>query len=383
MMISAEQNKLSVKDTPFFGYPRGFSLAEILVTLTIFGILMTGIFQAYIAQMQNSAREFGIAESDIDRQIGHGIISRDIFMAGFGLADDYNGLYSPWALQSTNGTNAPDTLTLMGTALGMNSQQAQHWSYVTDVDSTSPSHFTPRGWADSDGNPDSRETLQDDDMVILLEPASKRLLTNGGNEWLFKYVDDDGLFSTDADNVLTASTGGDLTPVPNNAVIYGLYKSGSEPSPLSNAVPFYSVRYYLSTDDGDGCASGAKKLFRAESKTNGVTSDINEVISCVADFEVAIGLDTNTDREIDLWRNGGVTTADGYDQARLNRSLRQVRVYLLTQIGPRDKFYTYPSSTIYVGDSTLGMGRSITLTDEQRKYRWRVIRIVAVPRNIR
>jgi hypothetical protein len=98
---------------------------------------------------------------------------------------------------------------------------------------------------------------------------------------------------------------------------------------------------------------------------------------------VALGLDTDNDRDIDLWHNGGVTAGEGYDPPRLNRSLRQVRAYVLAQIGDPDRFYTYPTSSIYVGDESLGIGRSYDLSDEQRRYRWRVIRFAAVPRNIR
>ncbi len=372
------------KNLPAPGFPRGFSIIELVVTLTIFGILMTGIFQAYIAQMTNTAREYGIAESEIDRQVGFGILSRDINMAGYGLSADYSTVtptFTPWSLQSTNGTGGPDDLTLMGTALGMNSQQAQHWSYVAGINAMDTSLFTSREWADSEGNSDPRENLQNLDMVILLEPASKRLLTNAGGEWLFTFDDADDDPITEDDKFLTAHPSGTLLPqAPNNAIIYALYKSGSAPTAPA---PFYSVRYYLTTADGEGCAPGAKKLLRAEFKTTGTPNNGDEVISCVADFQVAIGLDTNTDRQIDLWKNGGVGAVDNFDPARLNRSLRQVQVFVLTQVGEKDRFYNYPSSTIYVGDEDLGVGRSFTLTNEQRKYRWRVIRISAVPRNIR
>ena len=377
MMPCAKNEELPAAKAEFSSSSRGFSLVELMVTMTIFGILMTGIFQAYIAQMKNTAREYGIAESDIDRSVGQGIINRDIFMAGYGLADDYTGAihpvtgiasYAPWALQSTNSDTAADDLTLMGTALGMDSQQAQHWSYVTGF---TGSNVTLRSWADS------REDIQNGDNVILIDSATKRLLTGtGSTNWLFQFNTNNAAVLTD--DVLVGWNNPSM-----GTVAYGLHGSGV----AAAEQPYYAVRYYLSAANGDGCAPGVKNLQRAESRTtatpDGSNADSNAVIPCVADFQVVIGLDTNNDRDIDLWRDGGVTAADGYDPARLNRSLRQVRVYALAQIGERDNFYTYPSATVYVGDQSLDKGRLFTLSDAQRKYRWRVIRFFAVPRNIR
>lgn len=368
MMPCAKKEELPAQAASSPATSRGFSLVELLVTMTIFGILMAGIFEAYIAQMKNTSREYGIAESDIDRSIGLGIISRDIFMAGYGLADDYNGVYTPWALQSTNSDTAPDNLTLMGTALGMNSQQAQHWSYVTGFTGT---NVTLRSWSDS------REDIQNDDMVILLDSATKRLLTGTGSpNWLFEFDTHD-----DGDPANDELVGWDDPSA--GTVAYALIDHDNLPASPATPQPYYAVRYYITDELGDGCVTGARHLLRAESITTETPASGKAVIPCVADFQVILGLDTNNDRTIDLWKNGGVTAADGYDPARLNRSLRQVRVYALTQIGERDNFYTYPETTIYVGDQTLGKGRSFTLSDEQRHYRWRVIRLSAVPRNIR
>lgn len=363
MMPSAKMEELSPRGVS--SQSRGFSLVELLVTMTIFSILMTGIFQAYNAQIQHTSREYNIAESDIDRQVGQGIVARDIFMAGYGLADDYGGAFTPWALQSANGggDGGSDTLTLMGTALGMNSQQAQHWSYVTDVVGST---VVLKSWSDA------REDIQDGDRVILIEPATKRLLTGAGASWLFQFNASDDTITPD-----TVPASGPPGPPPTGTVLYGL-GSGTA------ARPYYSVRYYLQDGRGDGCAPGVNSLLRAESVDTEAPSGGTAIIPCVADFQVAIGLDTNNDRAIDVWQNGGAGA--GYDPARLNRELRQVRVYALTQIGERDRFYTYPTDTIQVGESSLGAGvgrASFALDDEMRKYRWRVIRFVATPRNIR
>jgi prepilin-type N-terminal cleavage/methylation domain-containing protein len=364
MMPCAKREELPAQTASFPITSHGFSLVELLVTMVIFGILMTGIFQAYIAQMKNTTREYGIAESDIDRSVGQGVISRDIFMAGYGLADDYNGVYAPWALQSTNSDTAPDDLTLMGTALGMDSQQAQHWSYVTNFTGT---NVTLRSWADS------REDIEDGDNVILLDAATKRLLTGTGTpNWLFQFDTHNAAVLTDDELVGWSAPS-------SGTVVYGLYGSGA----TAATQPYYAVNYHLSSAPGDGCAPNVPNLLRVESRTTEAPTGGDVIIPCVADFQVILGLDTNSDRQIDLWSNGGVTAADGYDPARLNRSLRQVRVYALTQIGERDNSYTYPSSTVYVGDQSLGRGRSFPLSTAQRHYRWRVIRFSAVPRNIR
>lgn len=379
MISSIKKRKFAAKTAPLPALSRGFSLVELMVTMTIFGILMTGIFQAYIAQMKNTTREYGIAESDIDRQIGLGLLSRDMNMTGYGLADDYNGLsFAPRAVAATNGSGAAgDTLTLMGTALGLQARQAQHWSYVESI--PSGNYVRLKTWTDASGNLDQRENIEHNDRVILIEPSSKKLLTDTSTppNWLFKF-DQGGPSDTNPDNNQIVSW------IPTKGVVaYGLYKDGETVA----TQPFYAVRYYLSTinsgePDHGLCAPGLFKLLRAESRTTAAPDSGDNIIPCVADFQVAFGLDTNSDRRIDTWDNGGVTTA-GYDVPRLNRSVKEVRVYALVQIGKKDLLYTYPSATVQVGDAGIGTGRTFTFSSAQRNYRWRVMQLVTSPRNLR
>jgi len=92
---------------------------------------------------------------------------------------------------------------------------------------------------------------------------------------------------------------------------------------------------------------------------------------------------------IDVWDNGG-TIALTYGNDVLKSRVKQVRIYVLVQSGNRDPDYTYANpdnqdnpDTIRVGDGTLGTGRDIKLTPEQRHYRWRVLSLSIAPRNLR
>jgi membrane-bound lytic murein transglycosylase B len=105
-------------------------------------------------------------------------------------------------------------------------------------------------------------------------------------------------------------------------------------------------------------------------------------MTCVRDFQVAFALDTNEDGTIDAWDAAG-STANGYSASDLRKRLKQVLVYILVQVSDRDPNYTYPATSVRVGDRGLGTGRDVTLTAAQRQYRWRVIPLNITPRNIR
>jgi hypothetical protein len=98
---------------------------------------------------------------------------------------------------------------------------------------------------------------------------------------------------------------------------------------------------------------------------------------------VVFDLDTNEDGSVDFRAEGG--QHGSIDTARnLRRRLKEVRVYILVQVGGRDPSYTYPVANVRVGDSSLGTGKpDVTLTADQRQYRWRVISLNVTPRNIR
>lgn len=372
---------------------KGMTLIEILLALAIFSVVMAALYSAYSVQVRQAVKEYRRAESDIELQIAKSIIERDIAMAGFGLADDYSGLFAPAAIDATDAS--PDTLTLMGTALGRGSRAAQAWSYALNDSPSGTDHF--KNWTDASYTipADSRENLKVNDRVIYIDPEGKRLLSAQGKNsvtgrtWLFTYPPSQAVLNAVPDSLELGT------------LAFGLLtKPDREHSGNSANFPYYVVRYYLGNPSSSPvpalCAPNTRNLLRAESNKDDAAGG-QPVMNCVAAFEVAFGLDTNEDGTIECWDNGG-DTARGYDAETLKTRLKQVKISLLLQEGGRDETcssvnpdpaYAADPGKIRVGDDLLtaceggGMGSIYTLSADQRKYPWRVVTMSVVPRNLR
>ncbi len=368
----------------------GFSLIELLIVMAIFSVVMAGLYAATSVQLREGVKEYRLAESEMELGISKNIIERDISMAGYGLMDDYDfdgdgtPNFTPRAVGATDGN--PDTLTLMGTALGLASRAAQGWAPAQSVAGTVPSFMKFN---------DAREDIRPNDRIIIMDPNTKGLVGDG-TEWRFRY-DYNTTTSTSKIVQLLAngSDGAVFTKSFVGMTVYGINHSGTTEA----TQPYYAVRYYLpdavSSPPPALCAPGTRNLLRAESRTDAAPANGEPILNCVLDFQVALGLDTNEDGTIDSWDNGGVT-AQGYASKDLNKRLKQVRVYALVQAGNRDQSYTYSNpdpayastpDKIRVGDLYLKGGAtgrdSPPLTAEQRKYRWKVVTFAVTPRNTR
>ncbi|PLX91502.1 MAG: hypothetical protein C0619_07325 [Desulfuromonas sp.] len=344
---------------------RGFSLVELLVTTAIFSILLAGVFGAYFSQLKHSTNEYTKAESEIEFTIAKRILEQDLMMAGYGLADDYNGTgFDPRPVVFVDGsaTNDPDELRINGTALGLSNRASQGWSYV---DSVAPAKPHLNSWGDV------REDVGHDDRIILLNASTKRLITDG-TEWLFKYSD------TVPSNILRVSDGGEYGGADDifNALAYGLYRSDTHDT---GARPFYTVRYYLGGAPPEICAPGTSSLLRGESVSSDTPTG-DPLVSCVLDLQAGFGLDTTDSGNIDTLTDTQATL-NNLSQEQMNKQLKRLKMYLLVQSGRRNNDYTYPLDKVWVGEG--GIGREITLTDDQREYHWRLVSLSVQPRNVR
>lgn len=344
----------------------GFTMVEMLVAMAIFSIILAGIYRAYSVQLGHLTREYKSADTEIELDIARGIIERDLLMAGFALADNSGELPA----EGTNGT--PDTLVLRGTELGLASRGVKGWAVVDTVD---PAGITPTTFLTFN---DPREDLRAGDTVIIMEPTERNLKNKGGVT-LFKYHGPNNFLTYPA----SADPGTKLADViKQDDLIYGL---GMDPGASQT---YYAAKYYLATPATRPVdwAPDTFYLARAESDTAATpTEDATndpKILGRVLDFQVAFGLDTDKNGEVDLWDNGGASQANAMGIDDYREKVKLVRAFVLVQSGSKDSSYTYPSATVRVGDSGDGIGRDITLTDEQRRYRWKVLSLRIAPRNI-
>jgi len=358
-------------------YQKGFSLVEMLITIAIFSVLLSGIFGAYFSQLDHTTREYKVAESEIELSIAKRIIEQDLQMAGYGLADEYPAAtgFSPMPVDLTNGIVAGtpggwDELHLRGTALGQLNRASQGWSYVSDFDTSTPPKPILKPWGDP------REQVEDDDRIVLIDPSSKTLQTDTGGEWIFKVTDN----GTTTDIVHLDGTG--LTDdVGKGTLVYGLYNSSTHDA-STTLQPYYTVHYSLGGASPSICAPGTASLLRGESVIN--DDPVGQpLMACVLDFQVAMGLDISAplDGMVNVWDDDN-SIVGGFTRDNMNDQLKRIKVYLLVQSGNRDSDYTYPIKDVLVGEAGIG-GRTIELTDEQRKYHWRLVTLSVQPRNIR
>lgn len=350
--------------------PKGFTLIEIMVTLAIFTIVMGGFFSAYLSQMKHTTREYKGAEAEIELGVAKNILLHDLDLAGYGLADDYSaasGFTVPVAAKGTD--HGPDDLYLMGTSLSIANRASQEWTFMSSAGSPPTFHT----WGDA------REDLGDKDRVILMEPSTKKLLVQGTGtlNWLFRYSGSPPNVTTPPNLSATSATAFDKPSL--GTLVYALYGDSSS---AEAAQPYWAVHYYLSGDSPSGCATGTQSLLRAESDQTVDPDHGDPMLSCVLDMEVAFGVDLDENGTIDTWDNGGATYVNGYSADLLRKRLKEVKVYLLIQSSNYDRDYTFPLTSIRVGQGT-NVGRDVDLNAEQRKYRWRLVTFSKTLRNLR
>jgi prepilin-type N-terminal cleavage/methylation domain-containing protein len=361
----------------------GFTIIELLIVLVIFSIIMAGLFSVYQVHLRQQVKEFRRGQTSMEDNIAITILERDLVMAGYGLAEDYsqwttNSALLPYSARATNDLSANgDTLRLRGTAIYIDSEVSQRWEFVQSLD---PLNGYAPTFANLQRN-ESDEELKANNVVVMMETTAKQLQVLDANNWSYKYT-------SNTANVRGVNSNADyvFNPLQSSATLYGMH---TDPASMP-AAPYYTIDYSVLDYDANtrpiNCAPGTRAL-RRNSEGNS-----QPLFNCVLDFQVAFGLDTNDDGELDMWDNGGNYAAATYTGMTgptvLNRCLKQIRVYILVQDGGFDPGYTYPTDRIRNGELTLmggATGRDVDIAALNLKngYKWKVISLAVTPRNIR
>jgi len=360
---------------------KGLTLTELLVVMVILIIVLTAVFKSYLVVFKTHVQQSKIAESNIEKLMGLEILRKDIEMAGFGLPWDVNGIgyseaessssYTPdpadfndapsdppcaFAFSNDGNTNAnnSDVLVIKSSIANINNKSARTWGYA---------YYDGSDWIVKSL---STEEFETGDYFIAVNTDDSRELCNNSGAWNFEY---------------SATQSPDLGS--NHNVVYfvfGLYSSQPR-------MPFNRVDYYLKKPN-DGfptkCNPDTYELYRAEiiNSTSGGTRQAAPIFDCVADFQVAFGLDTDRDGTVDSWQTdlSGLTSAQD-----IRENVRQLAIYIVYQEGQKDKpsIYTQTSIDIKAPDGTTNI-KTVDLTkfSDYRQYRWKLIQMIVNPLNL-
>jgi hypothetical protein len=187
-------------------------------------------------------------------------------------------------------------------------------------------------------------------------------------------------------------------------MVYGINTDGSS----DPRMPFNRADYYINIPASGippFCAPRTGVLTKANVNHGDGSYERIPLLDCVADMQVVLGWSMSSGASksedavhayssmpaTDYSVTASPSTAASQIQAWLQdpqgvrEHLKMVKVYILAQEGRRDRGYTYPQTSIDVGDASIGInstGRSYTLTPEQRQFRWKVYRIIVRPKNL-
>ena len=342
----------------------GFTLVEMVVVMAVFVVVLMITSAAFQTVLKKGSIVQKSEESNIEGIIGLEMLRHDLAQAGFGLFNDpdvvptyaeagavpasnYNDANAvPRAIVTGNDLAAnvlpgTDYLAIKATTVGRN-QTSQLWTYL-------PDDGAPHLWGVNDF-----DNTRDDQLIVLSQTYKKSYLevlrtlvqispTN------FSIVYDSAGNFEDMTGTVTTSY------IPSSGKTHYLYGVGTGAAPFTLRAPFNRADYYVRRIAGEipaTCSPATGVLYKAVmSQSNGLMTPTIPILDCVADMQIVLGWNTQADPEIsntiDAFSNADGTTTTGatnglnianimQDPAQVRKRLRQIKIYILAQDGPRD-----------------------------------------------
>lgn len=380
-----------------FASSRGFSLIELLVYMAVLVVLLGFVTVSFIATLERSVQQTGIAETEVESHVGIEVLRADLEHAGFGLPWNWDIAPDPYTEPATlpdvpdvpralNGLDVspivppatfpplaprPDYLVVRSTNVARG-PSSQTWGYV-GRDSNHQVSIQSMGL----------DAFANNDQVIVVRPmvnpsTVRRLVTVGANN---NYVR----------NPTTGSLANHSPPqTPNDPdgeryLLYGLRDSAG----LVQR-PFNRADYYINYANVPlHCNANTGVLVKAQVNQANNNYDIQPFIDCVADFQVVFYLDNDGDGG---WETrGNASSLNGLTAEQVRDRVKFIRAYILFHEGGEDRNYTYPTNLINVGEvdgaGNLLAGRqtdlAVTITGNWARFRWKVADIAITPKNLK
>jgi type II secretory pathway pseudopilin PulG len=410
---------------------KGFSLVELVVVMAIFIVIMIMMSSSFEHILRQSGQQSKSAMTQIEGIVGLEMLRSDVAQAGFAL---------PWS-----GTPTSSSYNEVGGS-PVNGLSISGYTYVP----TSSNPFTGDASAFNDGTPwavKAGKTSGGTNMVVgtyylVLKSALLAInnkypvgrfgfvnYTSNGNDMIHTPPDFTGNIKLQPgkDQIVTLLSGFDNTGNETRQLLtsstgfsYTLPSSYIPPSSdfeptngtqtvlayvISDSpqlrMPFNRADYYVYRPPANdlnfpmpaSCSPNTGILFKAVAgHTGNYKGDTGEnliypLLNCVGDMQVVLGLDSGsgiTFQDPDSFAVAGLTA----DQFR--SQLKEVRIYILAHEGKKDMNYTYPASSINVGE--MGLGRNWTVAQladsssgfgaDWLHYRWKVYSLAVQLKNV-
>jgi prepilin-type N-terminal cleavage/methylation domain-containing protein len=425
---------------------KGFTLIEMVVSMGLFIIIMVIASQAFNKIISQSSRISKMEESNIEGVIGLEVMRHDLVQMGFGLPWSWkyritSGSPTAFAHLTSSGlkyaeatdskglslNDAPNNvprafvayaklgqfssafISVKGTAVGR-VKASQRWTYIPFLNySAATWESRPVAFASNNPQVGNMVLMVNSDInnpaldhALIVEPGSSA--TSGTISSFSVAFKNSGMVD-------------DYLPTNQNQtyMVYGLLDANtpSDPRMPFNRTDFFIGQNLSSNIVPPFCAERTGVLYKAAvnhgSSTGGAYNYI-PLLDCVADMQVVLGWNSNLltatgtseiiqkASSVNAYSSlsdvaGGAVTASPAAAAgdiaswllapkTLREQLKIIKVYILAQEGKRDANYNGPA-TIDVGDLTAnGFKKTYTFTTEQKKFRWKVYRIVVTPKNL-
>jgi prepilin-type N-terminal cleavage/methylation domain-containing protein len=372
------------KQKRFLRDRRGFSLIEMLIVVTLLAIVVIMTSDTFTIVIKQSGQQTRIVESQIEGIIGLEMLRTDIERAGYGLPwaflDVINyseATISPATNYNDSSSNAPRAI-LMGDNTGLNGSDylviksvsvatndtCQKWTYIIY-------NQAPKAWSSNALSAGERVTVIKPKLDITGEP--KLVVLSDGTFFCQMEDETDGAGNTYA----TVPAGFRPTQPGEKYIIYGI------DSDTALRMPFNRADYYVKRP-GAGmpshCAPGTGILYKGViNQGDGALTEL-PLIDCVADMQIIIGLDTNSDGVVD----SRVTTVGGLTAQQIREQIKEVRVYILAQEGERDTSYKHEMQVMVLGEFGLvkNLDLGSTIGTAWNRYRWKQYALVVKPKNL-